>query len=174
MARYYEPSQGVFTAYDPDPGDEDDPQTMNGYNYANNNPVMYVDSDGNFAFVIPVVYWGYGAAIAATPVVGYGIGKGSKWAWKKTGKFRKQCGTLWKYRKPIRKATVRTVGKMWKRSISKFSKGGKKNVRDSGLMGLSNVEILARYKSATGAAKKRYEKELKARGFKNVQKRKGK
>ncbi|MFM9531567.1 RHS repeat-associated core domain-containing protein, partial [Listeria monocytogenes] len=34
MARYYEPEQGVFTAYDPDPGDEDDPQTMNGYNYA--------------------------------------------------------------------------------------------------------------------------------------------
>ncbi|MBC8824786.1 hypothetical protein IAI11_30950, partial [Escherichia coli] len=58
MARYYEPEQGVFTAYDPDPGDEDDPQTMNGYNYANNNPVMMVDPDGNFPLAIPAVYWG--------------------------------------------------------------------------------------------------------------------
>ncbi|WP_128080327.1 RHS repeat domain-containing protein [Listeria fleischmannii] len=123
MARYYEPEQGVFTAYDPDPGDEDDPQTMNGYNYANNSPVMYVDPDGNFAFVIPVVYWGYGAAIAAAPAVGYGIGKGSKWAWKKTRKFRKQYKTLWKYRKPIVKATNRTLKKRWGRTASRSSLG---------------------------------------------------
>lgn len=51
MARYYEPEQGVFTAYDPDPGDEDDPQTMNGYNYANNNPVRYVDPDGHWVWM---------------------------------------------------------------------------------------------------------------------------
>ncbi|ARM72079.1 hypothetical protein LMxysn_0444 [Listeria monocytogenes] len=51
MARYYEPEQGVFTAIDPDPGDEDDPQTMNGYNYANNNPVKYVDPDGNWVWM---------------------------------------------------------------------------------------------------------------------------
>ncbi|SDW91439.1 Cell wall-associated polypeptide CWBP200 [Listeria ivanovii subsp. londoniensis] len=51
MARYYDPEQGVFTAVDPDPGDEDDPQTMNGYNYANNNPVKYVDPDGNWVWM---------------------------------------------------------------------------------------------------------------------------
>ncbi|EAF3627492.1 hypothetical protein CT737_12180 [Listeria monocytogenes] len=65
MARYYEPEQGVFTAYDPDPGDEDDPQTMNGYNYANNNPVMLADPDGLWA----------GIAIKL-------VAKGGKYAWK--------------------------------------------------------------------------------------------
>ncbi|EUJ57923.1 wall-associated protein [Listeria fleischmannii FSL S10-1203] len=61
MARYYEPEQGVFTAYDPDPGDEDDPQTMNGYNYANNNPVTMIDPDGNIAVAWWVVAGGIGA-----------------------------------------------------------------------------------------------------------------
>ncbi|MBC1284125.1 RHS repeat-associated core domain-containing protein, partial [Listeria welshimeri] len=49
IARYYEPEQGVFISIDPDPGSEDNPITMNGYNYANNNPVMYFDADGRLA-----------------------------------------------------------------------------------------------------------------------------
>ncbi|EAE5921392.1 hypothetical protein AUQ64_11275 [Listeria monocytogenes] len=71
MARYYEPEQGVFTAYDPDPGDEDDPQTMNGYNYANNNPVMLFDTDGNYAHVAAVgmafgpIDWGIALGVSA-------------------------------------------------------------------------------------------------------------
>ncbi len=89
MARYYEPEQGVFTAYDPDPGDEDDPQTMNGYNYANNNPVMMVDPDGNWAWLIP-------AAMAAgkfiykfrKPIAKYGK-KGAKWVGKTAKKGAK-------------------------------------------------------------------------------------
>ena len=32
-----------------DPGDEDDPITMNGYTYGDNNPVMMVDPDGHYA-----------------------------------------------------------------------------------------------------------------------------
>nr|WP_313897554.1 RHS repeat-associated core domain-containing protein [Bacillus cereus group sp. BfR-BA-01331] len=49
MARYYNPDHGVFLSVDPDPGDEDDPVTQNGYTYADNNPVMMVDPDGHWA-----------------------------------------------------------------------------------------------------------------------------
>lgn len=48
MARYYNPSIGRFLSLDPDPGDDDDPVTQNGYIYGNNNPVMGVDPDGNW------------------------------------------------------------------------------------------------------------------------------
>lgn len=84
MARYYEPEQGVFTAYDPDPGDEDDPQTMNGYNYVGNNPVNKIDPDGKF--------WQYATAAGIGAVVGAGryyIGnklRGKKSTWKGAGK----------------------------------------------------------------------------------------
>lgn len=46
IARYYNPDHGVLLSVDPDSGDEDDPVTMNGYTYADNNPVMMVDPDG--------------------------------------------------------------------------------------------------------------------------------
>ncbi|PKH09751.1 DNRLRE domain-containing protein [Planomicrobium sp. MB-3u-38] len=51
MARYYNPQAGVFTSMDPDPGDDDDILTQNGYTYTNNNPVMLVDPDGHFAWL---------------------------------------------------------------------------------------------------------------------------
>ncbi|MBC2368826.1 hypothetical protein HBP99_09265 [Listeria booriae] len=51
MARYYEPAQGVFISVDPDPGDDDDPITMNGYTYGDNNPVMNIDPDGHWVWL---------------------------------------------------------------------------------------------------------------------------
>ena len=52
-----------------------------------------------------------------------------------------------------------------------YSKGGRKNVRDSGLIEVSDKEIIDRYNHSRGLEKKRYEKELKARQLKNKQKR---
>ncbi len=52
MARYYNPDTGVFLSIDPVRGDKMDPITMNGYNYANNNPVMFVDPDGESAYSV--------------------------------------------------------------------------------------------------------------------------
>jgi RHS repeat-associated protein len=51
IARYYNPEQGVFISADPDPGDDDDPITQNGYTYADNNPVMHVDPDGHWVWL---------------------------------------------------------------------------------------------------------------------------
>ncbi|WP_311202610.1 RHS repeat domain-containing protein [Peribacillus aracenensis] len=48
MARYYHPTHGVFVSLDPDPGDDDDILTQNGYNYVGNNPIMMVDPDGRW------------------------------------------------------------------------------------------------------------------------------
>ncbi len=47
MARYYNPDTGVFISLDPVRGDTMDPLTLNGFSYANNNPIMFVDSDGH-------------------------------------------------------------------------------------------------------------------------------
>ncbi|EOQ01365.1 RHS repeat-associated core domain-containing protein [Bacillus cereus VD140] len=54
IARYYNPEHGVFLSVDPDLGDEDDSVTMNGYTYADNNPVMMVDPDAHLAWSVPV------------------------------------------------------------------------------------------------------------------------
>ncbi|HDX9631993.1 TPA: RHS repeat-associated core domain-containing protein [Bacillus cereus] len=65
IARYYNPDHGVFLSVDPDPGDADDPVTMNGYTYGDNNPVMNVDPDGHSPTLLInagfALYDGYGA-----------------------------------------------------------------------------------------------------------------
>ncbi len=59
QARYYNAKVARFLTLDPDLGNENEPLTQNGYNYANNNPVMYIDPDGNYPAVIGVFYIPY-------------------------------------------------------------------------------------------------------------------
>ncbi|WP_186321409.1 DNRLRE domain-containing protein [Bacillus sp. FJAT-22090] len=55
IARYYQPEQGVFLSLDPYAGDNDDMLSQNGYTYANNNPVMLVDPDGQLVRLVRVL-----------------------------------------------------------------------------------------------------------------------
>ena len=48
-ARYFSAAMGRFTSVDPGPYDLRNPQTLNRYTYANNNPLAYVDRDGRVA-----------------------------------------------------------------------------------------------------------------------------
>ena len=68
-ARYYDPEIGRFCSADSLIQNPSDPQTLNRYTYAGNNPVLYVDPSGHFFFLpfIASVVWGalQGAAVGA-------------------------------------------------------------------------------------------------------------
>ncbi|MED1304754.1 polymorphic toxin type 35 domain-containing protein, partial [Bacillus pacificus] len=103
IARYYNPDHGVFLSVDPDPGDEDDPVTQNGYTYADNNPVMMTDPDGKWAWLIPVAI--AGARVAGKVAVRYGA-KAAKW----TGNKAKTAYGNYKYSRAV-KNELKNVGK---------------------------------------------------------------
>jgi len=48
-ARYYDPVVGRFLSRDLFPGNSDQPQSLNGWSYANGNPLRYVDPIGYFS-----------------------------------------------------------------------------------------------------------------------------
>ncbi|MED3563264.1 RHS repeat-associated core domain-containing protein, partial [Bacillus xiapuensis] len=71
IARYYHPTHGVFLSLDPDPGDVGDPISQNGYTYGNNNPVKFVDPNGNY-----VAEAGTGGSYLGKPILPKNIGVG--------------------------------------------------------------------------------------------------
>ncbi|MHC8514732.1 RHS repeat-associated core domain-containing protein [Sporosarcina sp. ITBMC105] len=52
VARYYEPTTGVFLSRDPQSGSVTSPISQNSYAYADNNPVMFADHDGENPLLI--------------------------------------------------------------------------------------------------------------------------
>lgn len=52
MTRYFQPKEGVFLATDPVGGDTGNYMSQHGYIYADNNPVMMIDPNGTYAWVI--------------------------------------------------------------------------------------------------------------------------
>lgn len=105
-ARYYEAKQGVFLSVDSEPGDEINPLTMNGYTYANNNPVEFIDADGEYAIgiLIQVLKWGTKYVIKG----GEWVFKGGKWVFQKGKNFYKKV-TL-----PKPKFPKKQLQKKWK------------------------------------------------------------
>lgn len=66
--RHLSASLGRFVSTDPVTVTADrllDPQLLNPYAYARNNPYRYVDPDGRLVFLIPAIIWGAGAAWTA-------------------------------------------------------------------------------------------------------------
>jgi len=55
MARYYYPQHGNFLSMDPQPGDEQNIVSQNGYTFGNNNLVMNVDPSGELVFLLWMV-----------------------------------------------------------------------------------------------------------------------
>lgn len=53
-ARWYDPDIGRFTGIDPQGFNDDNPQTFGRYLYGNNSPYVYVDPDGEIAFLAPL------------------------------------------------------------------------------------------------------------------------
>jgi len=152
IARYYNPEHGVFLSVDPDPGDEDDPITMNGYTYGDNNPVMNVDPDGHWVWI--AVNAGFAAYDGYKAYKAGGNWKQVGWAvasnYVKPLKIAKKLGaSMWNrpgFRTGTKKAVEQKWGNQcvycgkkatsidhivpWKRLKETFSKNSKVNTRE--------------------------------------------
>lgn len=80
QAKYYNPAIGAFLAFDPHPGDEDEPLSQNGYSYTN-NPNKYIDPSGKiYQYVGAILSGGMFSFITniAGLVAKYSVKKASK------------------------------------------------------------------------------------------------
>jgi RHS repeat-associated protein len=73
-ARYYNPVDGRFMSRDAWAGSFNSPQSLNRWNYAQSNPIIYTDPDGHFIIVATMAG---GAVIGAA--LGAGIYAATKW-----------------------------------------------------------------------------------------------
>ncbi|PIC69006.1 type IV secretion protein Rhs [Sporosarcina sp. P16b] len=158
MARYYNPDTGVFLSLDPVRGDIMNPITMNGYSYANNNPVMMIDSDGKSAAAV----LGSGLAIPGIGWVSAGIFiavVGSAWLIAKYGiPWAKNKYKNWYFvSKNIKGWNVR-VEEHHGKLHAHWKKGGKK--------GSVNKDGSAHHKGESTSPPKEIKDFLKQRGFK--------
>ena len=95
QARYYNPANGAFLELDPHPGDDDEPLSQNGYSYANGNPVMNVDPNGEFAKFIAQAL----LALAKPLIKKYGgpaLTKARKYMVKKASQYLKKFNSKYK------------------------------------------------------------------------------
>lgn len=64
-ARYYDPAVGRFLGIDPVDFQEGNPHSFNRFAYGNNNPIAYLDPDGQYPFLVrlQVMYYRYAPAV---------------------------------------------------------------------------------------------------------------
>ncbi|MFJ7982224.1 DNRLRE domain-containing protein [Lysinibacillus xylanilyticus] len=142
MARYYNPYTGVFLSLDPVRGDTMKPLSLNGYNYAFNNPVMNVDPDGEFpknlgaalkygvkqAFKKLLSSWGISANlgekissnVASAVLGGFAF---NKFATKKITSFAGYKALVQTFTKTFGKTLIKTAKKTLLSSIGKKAFG---------------------------------------------------
>jgi RHS repeat-associated protein len=88
-ARLYDQTLGSFLGCDNFVQNPSNSQSFNRFSYCMNNPLMYRDANGNFAFIPLLIGMAYGAAIgSATAEVTYSITAAitGNWSWKGFGK----------------------------------------------------------------------------------------
>jgi RHS repeat-associated protein len=160
-ARYYDPATGRFLSKDTYLGTLNDPLSQNLYAYVGNNPVLYVDPSGHSAIC-------QGGSLTKT------------WAstmwWLPTADLVLPIGDIIYVGGTVVTGAIE-YGPMLVLAVDSLiaqASRGKQNVRDSGLSDVPDEEIsrLARDKTLTSNERQRYIKEEKARGLRNVKKRK--
>jgi RHS repeat-associated protein len=79
-ARYYSSIQGRFTSPDTAPHDPENPQTLNKYRYALNNPLRYIDRDGLYEIDVHKDLTAVLALAAGfSPEIATAIGAATQW-----------------------------------------------------------------------------------------------
>ena len=173
-SRYYQPEICRFISADTTDVLEiqEDLDDLNLYTYCNNNPINWEDPDGTIAIEL-----GYVALTVLVFTYVYIAGVRRK---KKTTRTYTVKKSYWNSQShsnylgnKIISFSAYTVTK-WVSGKTKNSKGGKQNIKDSGLAGLSDAEVSRRAKDKSLSKKERdrYKKEEKARALRNKRKRK--
>ena len=122
QARYYNPENGAFLELDSDSGDNDDPQSQQGYNYVSSNPLKYTDHSGESKFTI-LIKWGKTA--------GKWVVKKGKKVWKAGKKVVRKIKTTFVIPKEA-KSTLKYIKKHG--HPKKGYKGGSTYVNKTGLL----------------------------------------
>ena len=176
-ARYYDPAIGRFIQEDPIGFKSGE---VNFYIYSRNNPINYKDPNG-LDITGTIIGGGVGGIIGGTLGGAIGLGGGmSLGTLVFPGVGTVTMGLTGAQAGELMGAAIGTIiggviGDTIEDFITYMGQHGKQNQRDSKLQPLSDAEISRRAhdNSLSPGERRRYQKEEKARGERNVKKRKG-